>query len=379
MKIKEYIQKIPKEVLYTVYLFLATRIALTIIGLSASSILDQFFGRNNYIPYKILNIWGGWDTGWYMNIAQNGYSVVKNLMGQANYGFFPMYPILIKIASFIFQNYFISALIVSNLFCILSAILLYKLVRLDNDEKTSLRSIKYLFFFPGAFALSLALSESTFLFFMLACFYLAKKQKWLLCGLAGICLTATKPFGIVIILPMLYEYFKNLKNRKKDTQSQHNKKWAKDILDFVCIMLAPLGLAMFSLYTFFLTGDLLAYPHIKQTGWWNYLSSPITVLTSSFASEQTRIILAAAAAVVVISMLIIFYERIGFSYFLVGISLALFGISYANVIVSTFRYYTAIFPIYIILAKITDNENWDTAISCFLLMLQGYLMIFWKI
>ena len=71
---------------------------------------------------------------------------------------------------------------------------------------------------------------------MLACFYLAKKQKWLLCGLAGICLTATKPFGIVIILPMLYEYFKNLKNRKKDTQSQHNKKWAKDILDFYKIL-----------------------------------------------------------------------------------------------------------------------------------------------
>ena len=378
MKIKEYFRKIPKEVLYTIYLFLATRVALTVIGLSASSIFDRYFGRIIYINYKILNIWGGWDTTWYINIAQNGYSSLINIFGQANYGFFPLYPIFIKIFSFIFQNYFVSGLIVSNLFLILSSVLLYKLARIDCDEKTSLRAIKYLFFFPGAFALSLAMSESIFLFFLLACFYLAKKQKWLLCGISGIFLTMTKPFGIVIIFPMLYEYVKAIK-KNKEAHPANKQNFMKNIVNLFCVMLAPLGLVFFSFYTFLLTGDFLAYPHIKYMGWGNYFENPIDTLASGFMSGNSRLILAAGASVIVIAMLIYFYEEIGFSYFLIGILLALFGICYANVLVSTFRYYTAIFPIYIILAKITNNENSDSAISSFLLLLQGYLMIFWRI
>ena len=36
-----------------------------------------------------LDIWGVWDTGWYLNIAQNWNTIDINSHGGANYGYFP--------------------------------------------------------------------------------------------------------------------------------------------------------------------------------------------------------------------------------------------------------------------------------------------------
>jgi Gpi18-like mannosyltransferase len=336
--------------------------------------LKRDLNAHIYSKIDALNVWGGWDTGWYMNIAKLGYSANINSSGQANYGFFPLYPILIKIFSFIFQNYFISALIVSNLFFVLAAVFLYKLVKLGCDEKTSWRAIKYLFIFPGAFVLSCALSESLFLFLIILCFYYAKKQKWFFSGLSGIFLTLTKPFGIVVIIPIFYEYFKTRRNQKES--------FFKTIKNLCSIALIPMGLAIFAIYTYFLTGDFFAYSHTKQIGWGNHLTSPISYLWSGLTSFNPFYAWQAATAICAIALLIIFYKKIAFSYFIAGISIALFCLCTSGslyTISSVSRYFTAIFPLYIIFAKISKNEKVNDFLMVFMLLLQGYLMIYWKI
>lgn len=368
-KVTEFIKKIPKEILYTLLIFFITRFALTIIG---TATIEYNATRQTYSPNSIFNIWGLWDTAWYINIAKNGYSAFINVAGEANYGFFPLYPILIKFFQIFTQNYFIASLIVSNLFLILSAIFLYKLTRLDSDEKTSLRSIKYLFLFPGAFILSAALSESLFLFLIIICFYYAKKRKWFISGMLGMLLTLTKPFGIIIILPIVYEYIKDLKLIGKINL-------IKIIKDGLSISLIPLGLGLFAFYTYLLTGDIMAYPHTKQAGWGNYLSNPLNILYSSLTSGFVSLIWGATTAILIIAILIFFYKKIGFSYFLIGITIALFGISYTLVMPSMLRYYTAIFPLYIIFAKITEDRESDNLLMIFFLLLQGFLMAFWTI
>lgn len=372
-----YLKKIPKEVVYTLQLFFITRVALTIIGVTTlgyNASLKYNLGREFYSPLKIFNIWGLWDSFWYINIAEIGYSVHKDFFGIANYGFFPLYPSFVKIFSFIIHDYFFAALTVSNLFLILAAIFLYKLIRLDCDEKTSLRAIKYLFIFPAAFILSAALSESLFLFLVLACFYYTKKQKWFLSGIFGMLLTLTKPFGIIIIFPIIYEYIKT-KNINKEINL------LKMILDIFSVLLVPLGLALFAVYTYFLTGDIFAYPHIKEQaiGWGNYLGNPIKILYFSLTCGFTSYFWGAVASVAIIFLLIFFYKKIRFSYFLTGILMVLFCISYNGTMSSALRYYTAIFPIYIILAKISEKKEMDDFLMIFLLLLQGFLMAFWTI
>lgn len=369
--IVSYLKKIPKEVIYILKCFFITRFFLTIIGVVAVGLHPQ---RQFFSQYKILNVWGLWDSSWYLNIAQFGYSNHLNILKQANYGFFPLYPLFIKIFSFIFQDYAISALIVSNLFLILAAIFLYKLSRLDCNEKTSLRTIKYLFLFPSAFILSAALSESLFLFLIVVCFYCAKKQNWFLSGFFGMLLTLTKPFGIIILVPVVYEFF--MANKGKWRLS-----YLHVIKDACFISLIPMGLALFAIYTYFLTGDILAYPHIKATaiGWGDHLESPMRIILSSLASGKIGYFWGAVASIIIIFILLFFYKKIDFSYFLAGLLMAIFCISYTGILTGSLRYYTAMFPIYMIFGKITENKKLDIFLSVVFVILQIVLMGLWTI
>lgn len=134
-------KKIPFELKYVLFLFITTRIVLTAIGVISRIILEPFHGKEyvwTYSSHIFLDIWGVWDTGWYLSIVQNGYvadrSFNPDTLGQANYAFFPLYPLLIKGLSFILHYHFISGIVLSNIFLILSGYLLYKLAKQDYDE-----------------------------------------------------------------------------------------------------------------------------------------------------------------------------------------------------------------------------------------------------
>ena len=369
--IKEYFKKIPKEIIYILQLFFVTRFFLTFIGMTA---VYYHPTREYYSSFKFLNIWGLWDSAWYINIAKIGYSINLNYLKQANYGFFPLYPLCIKIFSFVFQNYFISALIVSNLFFILAAIFLYKLIRLDYDEETSFRAIKYLFIFPAAFLFSAALSESLFLFLIVVCFYFARNERWFLTGFFGMLVTLTKPFGFIILIPIAYEYIMMKKKEKKLTILEK-------IRDVCSISLIPLGLVLFATYTYFVIGDFFAYPHIKAIGigWQDHLESPLRVVISSLASGLIGYVWGAIASILVILFLMYFYKKVRFSYFLSGLLIVIFCISYTGTLTGALRYYTAIFPIYIIFGQLSSNRKLDDFLMISLLLLQGFLMAFWTI
>ena len=111
------------EVRHIIILFIVTRIVLSIIGVSSRMMLSSFnIDPPRYSANPVLAIWGVWDTGYYLGIADHGYVVQasKDVMSvdQANYAFFPLYPVLIKLFSFIVGNLFWAGLIVSN-FCLL--------------------------------------------------------------------------------------------------------------------------------------------------------------------------------------------------------------------------------------------------------------------
>ena len=84
--------KLWSDLRYIVSLFLATRLALTLIGLMAHSITETGYGKQfSWSPFTWLDIWGVWDSFWYMDIVQNGYSVVGAIPDspeQTNFPFF---------------------------------------------------------------------------------------------------------------------------------------------------------------------------------------------------------------------------------------------------------------------------------------------------
>ena len=92
--LSKYICRVP-EIKYILVMFFSTWIVLDIIGMISRAIIQSHgkFSFNN-----CLSVWGVWDTDWYLNISQNGYtsrSLDQLLVQQTNIVFFPLYPSLI--------------------------------------------------------------------------------------------------------------------------------------------------------------------------------------------------------------------------------------------------------------------------------------------
>ena len=154
---------------YIIILFVITRIILTMVGVFARITFENRYpGKNvwSYTNNVWLDIWGVWDSGFYLDIAKRGYSENQNFEfpvsispgsfgpNQINFGFFPLYPILIKGLTLTTKDYFLSGIFISNMAFLVSAFVLYKLVSILKDESCARRSVKYLFLFPTSFILS---------------------------------------------------------------------------------------------------------------------------------------------------------------------------------------------------------------------------------
>jgi len=364
------INKIPLEVKYIFCLFFCTRFILIIIGCLSHLILEPKLLPRKYVfiysKHLWLDIWGVWDTGWYLDIATNGYSLPgtnPEAGNQANYAFFPLYPLLIKILGVIIGDNYTAGIILSNIFLIVACIFLYKLVCLKSDQDTALRSVKYLFLFPTAFIFSGVFTESLFLLLTLICFYYAKREQWLFVGIAGLFLSLTRVNGIFVILPLSYEYLKIKRFRLNNIR-----------INSLYLLLIPFGLFIFASYNYYLTGDFLAFVHI-QSAWHRHLNSPLKVLSSGLFSLDYNNYFSAYFTLLFLGVLIIYYKKVDFSYWIFGMYSILIPLS--TKLESMPRYILPVFPLYLIFAELSNNSKVDQFVTLSLALLQGFLMVFW--
>ena len=158
-------------------------------------------------------------------------------------------------------NTFLAGVIISNACLILTCIFLYKLVLLESDRKTALRSVKYLFLFPTAFILSAVLSDSLFLALLVSCFYYARKGNWFFSGVLGFLLSLTRSIGVFMVVPLLIEYLRVKKFNPRTISIHELKKIDRNIL---FLLLLPAGLTVFSVYNYYLTGDFFGFATIRR-------------------------------------------------------------------------------------------------------------------
>ena len=364
--------RVPFQVRYTLLALASTRIALALIGVGSRMLLAPLVGQEyvwTYSENPWLDIWGVFDSGWYLSIAVHGYSADLSsdaaTLGQANYAFFPLYPLLIRGLALIVRDHYLAGLALSNVFLFLACISLYKLVRLDCDHDTAVASIRYLLVFPVSFILSGVFTESLFLALAIVCFYYAKRGRWLLVGIVGFFLALTKSVGILVFLPMLYEYA-----REKDFKLRGVRP------DIGFLLLIPLGLLLFAAHNYFLTGDYLAIVHIQETGWGHQLTNPLLFLINNLRGNNVLLRFEACFTIALLVLLNTFYRRIGFSYWLLAMC-AIF-LPLATTTISMPRYSLVVFPVYILLAKLARKSWIDQIMTASLCLLQGCLMVFWS-
>ena len=349
--------------------YLLTRILLLIIGyLTINEFRLHGIEKNPTWIYHSsiwLNMWGTWDTGWYLDIAKNWYPDIRTLSnadcGQCN--FFPFYPALMSGLNFLTGlDYFIAGIMISNLALLFSGILLYKIVLLLYDEIKAKNAALFLFLFPTSFILSGVFTESLYLFLILLSIFSALKGKWALGGLCAFFLSLTRSVGVFVFLPLLIEYLSQKNYRIKNIKA-----------DILFLLFIPAGASLFLIQNYFSTGDPFYFFHNPH---WQYKPlNPFYNLIEGMVNPYFTFRFESIYCLIVIIFCFISFKTVPLSFNVINFYSLFIPLSYG--VISMPRMSLVSFPIFIQLAFAAQKLNARTSIIIILAMFQIYLAVCW--
>jgi Gpi18-like mannosyltransferase len=354
----------------SVIYFLITRLTLVLISYCVVNefALHNIAKSSNYRFYDndILNVWGNFDTGWYLKIAQEWYPEVHDRnFSFEQFSFFPLYPGLIRLFHFITGiDYFIIGLMISNICLLISGWLMYKITEKIYNKEIAKWSVIFMYLFPVSFIFSGVFSESLYVVIILSSFYFMSTQKWVAAGAAAFFLTLCRPVGAFILLPLAYEYFKN--------NGFHLKKLKTDIISLVMVPAAILILALnnatssgkkFSLFNFYGSGYKLP------------VQNPILNLFKWLTDPFFTLSFLASFSLVVILFWILFYKHLKISFHIVLLYSLFIPMCYT--LSSMPRMTLAAFPLFILVASVAVKYKAQNIFVIILTLLQGYLFVCW--
>ena len=235
-----------------------------------------------YLANALVAPMARWDSVWYLAIARYGYQHVYERTA-----FFPLYPLLIHVLSFVVRSDLVAGILIS-LACTAAALyLLHRLVSLDQSREVADTTVLLVAFFPVSFFLSAVYTEGLLLALSLACVYAARRERWLLCGLAGALASATAVTGLALIVPAAVIYFygpRAASGPPKTTRWAVASSGLKRLMpryrlraDVLALVLIPLGTVAYLVYLGLRYGEPFA-PLNVQSVWFRHTTLPLVTI-----------------------------------------------------------------------------------------------------
>jgi hypothetical protein len=210
-----------RDVLYCVVVFLACRIAFSLVGVlgitsttEPPSALDvspgphgPVVGTGTEVPatpglHNVVDASLRWDATWFLAIAEDGYD------DAASGAFFPGYVSATRAVDLITPLGTVgSALLVSNGSFLLALLLLFRLTVDEFDRDVARRSIVLLAFFPTSFFFLAPYSESTYLLCCVLALAAARHGRWGMSGVSGAVAAVVRNVGVTLAPALLVERY----------------------------------------------------------------------------------------------------------------------------------------------------------------------------
>lgn len=294
-----------------------------------------------------INAWNRWDGLHYTYLSQHWYT---NIGDEANFiVFFPLYPLLVKVFSFLAIKTVLLEIILSSTLFVIGSYYFYKLVQIDYPEKIARWAVIVLAIFPTSYFFNAPYTESLFLLLFSSAFYYARMDNWTMAGLLTGLACISRPFGVLILAGVLVEWF-YAKNRNGKN---------------LPILIFPSIVAI--IYYIFLNqniyGDPLMFQKILANHWQKHLISPVTGIMDSwriaFSGGLTNFVLmvgwAEAITATVSWILIPFSFKLLRKSWAVFYTLSVITFSSTGFILSTPRYLLSIPPLFVLIALAQEN------------------------
>jgi hypothetical protein len=248
-----------------------------------------------------------WDTGWYLDIAMEGYRWDPDESGQQNIAFFPGYPLVTEgLANLLgaqavvrqpldlsptearqrLQQLFLgSALLVSLLSFGWGLVWVYRLAREHLDAESSRATLLLLATYPFAVFFSAAYSESLGLLAVVAAFYQFRKERWLCAAGWGLLAGVTRPNGFLLAGPLAVIGLRQLLAQRAAGETRDGL--VRHALIAATIAAMPvLGTLLFSGYIYTLTGDPIAWREAHTAWGRSYTGLPMLLTPLESITER---------------------------------------------------------------------------------------------
>lgn len=244
----------------------------------ASSVFTDLF---QYLVTQAYGLPSDWvlgackfDCEWYTSIMNKGYYLEPinhhiHVKGDsANWAFFPAFPLIADaVATITNTSSELALIITSKLFLLLSIFTFITLAEEELGAENKIYAGLILAFNPYIIHAHSGYTETLYFFLTTLGFLLLRRKSWILAGIAGGLLSATRPAGFIFTLVYITHAWRLAKEKIPDV-------WPGYILG---LMLSGLGLACYMSYLHFHMGDALSFMHV-QIAWWRHLGDPLNVL-----------------------------------------------------------------------------------------------------
>ena len=263
---------------FVLVVYAASRIFYLIAGAALVQIVPVgiFQSATTDEPFGTMNIWSHFDGEHYARLASNGYLNPPNNMSPA---FFPLYPLLIRAFAALFggpisvEVLAVWGVLISLLALPFALYFVYQIAEAEYGSRVAQGAVLGLAFFPTTFYLNATYTESLFLALSAGAVWAARVRRdlFLACLLVGLA-TATRNVGLFLVLPLAYEWFKNL---------GYYRWWRTAYL----VLVAPSGLAAYMGYQWWKFGSPFLF-YTEQKDWNREATGPL--LTISNAWREAR-------------------------------------------------------------------------------------------
>lgn len=221
-----------------------------------------------------MRAWVCGDGVHYYDIARDWYLSTGSIDRVVQLVFLPGYPLLIRLAHLVIPDWTAAALTVSGLCFAGAGTLLYRLLRLDYDERTARRGLMLLLLTPGSFFFPAAMSESLFLLCCVGCIYLARKKHWLMAGLVGAGAAFTRSLGITLLVPLMMELVHDRTERRRAAA-------------WLSLLLVPLGFGAYLLVNQQVAGNPFQFLIYQSEHWHQKLG--LFFSTAAYQTDYAKV------------------------------------------------------------------------------------------
>ncbi len=292
--------------------------------------------------------WVAWDSGWYKEIAEQGYTYTPGQ--QSPVAFFPLYPLAIRAAMELGAPVYGAGIFITLLCGPLALVLFTAWARTRVDERTALQAGMLLALYPFTFYLyGVMYSDALFVLLVVAAFYLLEKGHLVPAVILGAVATAARPVAPALVLGLLV--------RRLEWKRERGERW--NVWDFLPV-LSGLGFGLYLLYLQQKFGAPFAFVETQGSpgwdqapGWRTWLKLywfEIVFVSDNSAEVKLRYLVQAGLTLLALGLVVPTARRLGWGYAV--FTLAILGLPALGTkdFMGMARYLISAFPLFLTLA-----------------------------